>query len=79
MHVLQDLDYLGHDHNFFYDFFENVRDFDDSILGDDDGVSLSFHDLGDSSQGLFDEVDLCLYYFLFLSYELLLHFKVDGL
>jgi len=79
MHVFQDLDYLGHHDNFLYYFLQNVRNFDDSILGDDDGVSLSLHYLGDSSQGLFDEVDLGLDYFLFLFYQLLLHLKVDGL
>ena len=73
MHVFQHFDYLRHHDHLLNNFLQNMGHLNDAILGDNDGITLPLHDLSDSPQCLFDEIDPSLYHFFLLSYQLLLH------
>lgn len=49
MNILKDLNDLRHNNNFFYDFFNDVRDFNDSFFSYKHWIEVSFdnsiHDL----------------------------------
>ncbi len=44
VNIFEHFDNLGHDDNFLYNFFDDVRDFDDSLFSDEDWIKIPFDD-----------------------------------